>query len=524
MRATRLSVLGSVVLVLVLLLTLALVSPATGDAKAGTFGNGTPELTSTYIVGDGSALVFVGANDWANAWSPETNDSQIYTNQLVLLAFDLHEYNVTLYLAPYEQGFGYVGNQSILLSPDDQATITVTFPSDTNWENVVLYMDGTPFVCQVATPISLLPPSLVNVGGVDILALAIISEGIIVSTAMMGCAKWLHRRTVWAPKFSLLFWGHGILIGMLAAVVIDYQWVDQTFAGWSPLVYAFAVAPAVFFQSLSWFNKGYKVELLQPVARAQGEMVYRRWLLRMGTLGDGRVILIVESWKAWLARVFGHYIVVDEGDPSLPKWFEALVENYKSQTKTAGKTKASDRFKITNPQDDEVERLLWTDTAAPVTVKEPVLTVHRMVTVPARVSAEGQTLRPERTERRLSLPHFTEAEVQLVLAPEHFKAAAAVAAGWANLTDLARVRSKEATDLYVTKASFHAQVEAEIESRLTAYFSLIGRTNADLTDEEAGKEAQQGAAPSLADLLDEKALRARGQAPTEPTKGKKGAA
>lgn len=486
---------------------------------------GTPALPTGYLVDSGAALVFVGAESWTAVWASAGNGSQVYSNALLLIAYDLRPTTFDLVVNAYQGGHGWVSNQSVLLLSLTETVITVNFVSDPNWQNVVLDIGGTPaqggavWVGQIATPISLLPPNVLNVGGLDILALGIISEGLVCFAGMTGLARILQRKARWAPKFSLLIWGHVIVVGIAAAVVLDYEWVDRTFAGWSPLVYAFACCPMMFLSALSWFNHADKAELLQRVARPQGKVLYRRWLLRFSVLPDGRTVLIDERWRGWLARVCGHHVVIDKGDEFSPVPFEGEVANMRSPTHSESHHTIADRFRVANPQEDEVALLWWTETGDPVMVKWPHLTIHRMKPVAAKLSPEGAVLVPAHEEKRLSLPHYTEAEVELARALEDYNAVEAVSARWANIRDLGRVLSKVKTALYALKAQFSAQVEAEVESRLVAYYSLIGKTTNDLTDEEAENLAKRGSvAPSLAELLDEGRLRASGQGvtPSDP--------
>jgi len=211
-------------------------------------------------------------------------------------------------------------------------------------------------------------------------------------------------------------------------------------------------------------------------------------------------------------------VVIDKGDEFEPVPFEGDVANMRSPTHSKGPVGITDRFHVVNPQEDEVGRLWWTETGDPVMVRWPTWTIHRLKTIPAKLSPEGAVLVPEHTKMALSLPHYTEPLVELRRALEDYKAVEAISAGWANDRDLARVLSKTKTDLYSLKSGFNAQVEAEVESRLTAYYSLIGRTSADLSDEEAENQAKKGSmAPSLAELLDEARLRPSNSPP--PKKG-----
>ena len=213
---------------------------------------GTPALPSAYLVDNGAALVFVGSESWTAVWASEGNGSQVYSNALLLIAYDLRSSDFLLKVDAYQGSHGWVSNQSVLMASLTETVITVNFVSDANWQSVTLDIGGPPsqggavWQGQIATPFSLLPPSVLNVGGLDILALGIISEGVACFAGMTGLARVLQRRARYAPKFSLLIWGHVVVVGIAATVILDYQWVNMTFAGWSPLAYAFAVSPMMF--------------------------------------------------------------------------------------------------------------------------------------------------------------------------------------------------------------------------------------------------------------------------------------
>lgn len=481
-------------------------------------GYGSPSLSSAYVVDNGQALVIVGYQSWGGAWTPAQSGTQIYAASLSLDIFDLASYPIHISINAKETGIGWIQNQSLLITPLNDTTDQIFFSNNPNWHTLNLYLSTTLFQAEVATPISLLPPSVENVGGLDLLVLGILSEAVIAFSALTIAGKIIMRRALWAPKFSLLIWGHVVLIGIASAILLDFQAVDRTFAGWSPLVYVAGVCPMYFLFILSVFNRTSKDELLQVVARPQGRLVYRRWLLRTGILNDGRTVLVRETWGGWLARLFGHHVVIDNGDPSMPEAFSAKVDNRRSPTKTPEKegfrwrlkTKKlaySEDFKVANEQEDDVVKILWTETGEPVKVLWPRLTMHRNVEVPPKTSPEGNVLIPAHTERKLAWPHYTESSHTLSLAPQHFAAHQAVAAGWGKSLDLARVLAKTQTELYILKAGFEAKVNAELESRLLAYFSLVGRTSSDMSQEEASQEAERPkTVRSLAELLDEKTL------------------
>lgn len=483
-----------------------------GGSQATLYGE--PDLSSIYVVGHGQAAVAIGYVGWGGAWTAAPNGSQLYAGQIQLTAVSLLSYNSTFTFDLYVATHGWV-NDSIVLAPVSATDISVNLPADPNWRAVVLVMDGTSWDGQVATPISLLPNSISDVGGLDILALGIISEMVLVCAAATALGAWVQRRALYAPKFSLLVWGHVIIIAIAAAVLLDFEAVDRTFAGWSPLVYAFAIGPVWFLFILSYFNRAEKAEILQGVARPGGRFHYRRWLVREGDLPNGARVAIKEGWGQWFARARGHHVVLDDGDPSHPAPWSATVEKIRSPTDTktyddrlggrgAGRARAVDDFRVVNPQEDGVALIQHTDTSEPMEVNWPRLVWKRAKEVPAKVAPSGQVLVPAHTKMVWTWPHFTEGSVgALRLADEHYAPAAAVSAHWASQRDLARAFAKVSTDLWVLKANFDAKVQDRVESILTAYQSVVGRPRFDMTDGEADAEAIRSKdTRSLSELLD----------------------
>lgn len=481
-----------------------------GGAKADLYG--APNLTSIYVVGHGEAAVAIGYVGWGGAWTAAPNGTELYAGSIYLTIVSLLSYNSTFTYDTMVATHGWV-NASIVIPPDVAVNIQVNLPADPNWRTVELAMDGTPWYGTVATPISLLPNSIADVGGLDILALGIISETLIGFAGATAIGAALMRRAIYAPKFSLLIWGHVILIGLAAIILVDFQFVDQTFAGWSPLVYAGVVSPVWLAFVLSYFNRSNKAEILQEVARPALAVTYRRWLIRLGTLPDGRRILIREGWAGFWARVWGAYVVIDDGDPSHARPFEAAVQRVRSPTDTKagehwrarhGRAINVDDFKVVNPQDDGVSILMVTDTSEPLVVDWPRLTWHSTVTVSAKISPEGRVIVPEHTERHLTWPHYTEGSIgALRLADEHYQFVAAASARKTALRDLGRIVSKSLTAFYSLQAAFEAKVNARVEAILVARNSLVNRPTTDLTDSEADAEAMRSAdTRSLAELMD----------------------
>lgn len=469
----------------------SMASPATAPSPSNALSGNYLGFGSAFVVGDGSTLVLVGYSTWAAAWSDASNGSQIFTNSIVLVCYDLTTHNVTLRVSITE--LGTTTNQTILLAPLSEFDDSIDLKQDTSWTTVTLKFDGVAdWVGQAATPISFLPPSVLTEGGLDLLVLVIISEAIVAFAAATAIARWLMTRARWAPRFSLLIWGHVILIGIAAMILVDFQWVDATFAGWSPLVYIFTVTPMYFLFVLSFFNKGRRVEILQFLPRPQGKVAFRRWLARIDTLPDGRTILITETWTDTLARAFGKYTVLDDGDPMKDDFFLGDVEKGPSPTLTKDEfvKKSPTDWRVLNPQEDEVTGLMVTDTGQPLESHPPRLTIHRLKKFPPQLSPEGAVLVPAYERTVLTWPHYTTAWAEWHLASEMWAVAAAVIARWATIFDLERVLATVKHDLHLLKSTFVARVANEVDRTMTALHEVSSRTTTDLTEEQAAEEAR----------------------------------
>jgi hypothetical protein len=501
-------------LILLTLISLALVGKGQGAPvhPSGPIGspNGAPSFDSAFIVDGGRALILVGYPSWGNQYTSAASGSQVYAGSLWLIGYDLTEVPLNVSIDLFQAGYGWVNN-SYLFQPREQTDIGVTLAYSVSWTATELRMGGdTTWTGTVAVPISLLPPSVANLGGLDLLVLAVISEMVIVASSAVAVARWMMRRANWAPKFSLLVWGHVVLIGIASAVLLDFQYVDATFAGWSPLVYAFAIWPMLWAFALSYFNHSFKVEGLQPLARTK--VRFGRMLLQMAVLPDGRTELVLETWAGFWHRFWGHHVIVEGNEPNRPDLARFPIDHIPSPTKTRARRRERRRaegWEVVNPQGDGTTEIVLLDSSEPPVVRWPKLSVHRIVDVPPKLSPEGAVLVPAHPKRKLALPHYIEGAAEgFRIAPVHDIWPWAVASRWANVSTLARIHGKTETELQALKAQYHADVNAEVESRLVSWYSLMGQPTRELTEEEARQEAERKASVrSLSDLLGEPSLR-----------------
>lgn len=507
----------ALVLFLVAPLSLGTVSAAPANA---------PTLQGAVVIGNGTALALIGYVGWADVWTQTGNDSQVYSQAAYLIFFNLRETPVEIGLA-VNQSDGYTYATSLTIEPLSQYPLTLQFPANNAWTETVLLFDGVPgWHGEFATPISFLPSYIANVGGLDLFSLTIVSFMVVNVVGGFSAAKLAMRRAIYAPKFSLIIWGHVIIAGIAAAVFLDYQQIDMAFAGWSPVVYPFFTFPMAFLTGLSYFNRDSRVEILQGLVTGNGEMGYRRTVERVGRSRDGKLVWVGSSWGQFWARFWGHMPVLDDGDESKPRPWLAPVMNASPATATPRERSkarqaalrhvptsadALTRFPVVDPQ-DTVAFIAWGKSSEPPRIKWPHLSIHRAVKVPAKlappvpISAGGTglptTLLPERTKLKLTWPHYVdEPSPTMELEDRHFVHAAAVWAGFATARDLGRVISKLGVEVAAYRAKLHNLVQDEVYTRLRAHYALVNRATSGITDQESAQvlrratELLEGTAP-----------------------------
>jgi hypothetical protein len=484
-----------------------------GDTNHLDIGIGTPIQNGAFLTSDHRFLVFVGYLSFGGIYTDISNNSEVYAGALVLVIYSLVNSNQNLIISLSERGT--TANQTTTVSPGVADVVTINLEPNNSWTSAKLVIDNTEQFYTVAVPVSLLPSYLDNIGGIDLIALGILSESLIALALALAAAYAAQRRAIFAPKFSLLVWGHVILIGIASAVIVDFQWVDQTFAGWSPLVYALFLWPIFFTFSLSYFNKAPRAELLQANTPSAGRLSFNRWTLRIVRTIKGWE-LIGPKWKHWFARLAseknGHvYLSVREADltkpdSSLPEPFIADIINRRVRSSeeilrrvrrpSPDKTHPLDDFDIISgtlegpPKagDDPPVKLLFTPTGFPVEVSWPKLSLHKDEIVPARTLPDGRII-AEHMRRHWSMPHYIPGKATLTLHSLHFRAPASVINGWRSVEDLGVLLDTVTLDIEALKSSFNTQVTKKVRERILAREALLGRGVEELDPLEAAEEA-----------------------------------
>lgn len=477
-----------------------------GQARANAPPNA-PNLQGGFIVGNGQALVIVGYLGWVDTWTAAGNGSDVYANQFYLGIFNLRDVNLTLPIAVEQKGV-FVLNVTLALSPVSQGAETLNLPADTNWVRTVLWFGGAPYwFGRVATPVTFLPNSILNVGGLDLFSLAIVSFALVNIVAGVGLGRLAMRRAIWAPRFSAIIWAHVPIFMLAGAIIFDYQYIDATFAGWSPIVYPFFLGPFAFLWSLSLFNRASKVLVLQETVTQNDELGYYGTGIRIGRV-NGRLAYVGDDWGAFWARVWHHHVWAESSVPNAPKpWLAPLLmlpsptgtfrERRKARRLAArGPLSASEaltRFPVLNSDEKSDYHFIAHGKAAnPPEIHFPRLAFTKIVHQDAKIKLDTTSgapivVRKARDVRRLALPHYPPVPdaPAVELDDEHYALGAAVHGRFARISDLVRMVSKYAHAAAVLDSVIETKIDEGTYAILRTISGLANRSTSPYTDAEA---------------------------------------
>lgn len=430
----------------------------------------------------------------------------LFGSTLQIYVYDLHDYSQSLALTVYQNvsGNGTGGNsvvhETFVVLPLSVNVVTINLPVNSHQVTQNLTVDGVSWVYYQLTPVSLIPFAT-NVGGLDLLAIVILSETVVFTCPLIMLARFLTRRAIYFPKFSMLIWGHVIVIGLLFLFFADYQWLDQTFGGVSYLIYPIVISFLFFLWSLSLFNRAEVVEILKPDVMSGHRLRYLRWTQLVGETKDGRTVVIDPRWRGSIYGLLGHFATLIpaeseatmEGAPAgadvenreTMAAHELAKRDKKLRRKRPSKEKPEDDFRIVNAVDTrDPVKIYWVDSDQPVAVEFPHLSFHHIVEVPEKVDKNGVTI-PKHPEKKLTWPHIVDGESTIRLAGIHYLDAPLAALGWSRAEDDFALLEKRAYAVYVLRSRIHSEAERMTEERLAEVLLLIEKGEIPMTEEEA---------------------------------------
>lgn len=464
-----------------------------------------PVVLEGKITPDGNLVIplipgFTGPN-------PLLDGMTLFGNGLQIFVYNLHTYNVEMSLTVYENvaangtGGQRVLSESFTAQHLTQTEIDITLPQDLRQVAANLTVDNASWLFNHLTPLSLIPFNT-NIGGLDLLAMIILVEIVVFTCPLILLARRLTHKAIYAPKFSMLLWGHVVIISLLFVFFADYQWLDQTFGGVSYLVYPIVISVMLFLWSLSLFNRAEVVEILKPDTMAGHRLRYLRWTQLVGQMPDGRTVVIDPRWRGFIYGLLGHFATL------IPVESEATVEgapagaevqnretlsaqeiakrDKKLRRMRPGKERPEDDFNVVNAVDTrDPVKIFWVDSNQPVSVEFPHLSWHKWVKVEVVTDVQGRVLVPAHEERKITWPHIVDGESTIRLAGIHYLDAPLAALGWSRAEDDFALLERRTYAVYVLRSRVHSEADRMTEERVAEMLSLIEKGEIPMTEEEA---------------------------------------
>ncbi len=475
-------------------LVIVLVAASLGGTAVAAGIVGAPSESGYLWANHGTVFLAVGYVDWTNTFQPSPNGTHAFTDGLIAFAVDLSSAPQTLHVKVVEENHG-VTNQSYALRPHQQIQINIPVAQDAHWRSIHVYFDGVEWSLSVATPYSLLPLNDLNIGGFDVVVVAIVYQTVALFAGMVALARWCQKRARWAPNFSLVVWGHVALFTGLCMLLADYQWVDQSFAGFSVFVYAFAIAPMLWLFMLSYFNRVSVRLYVQAVPRTHSNMGVRLYRMTVSTLVGGTFkdgtpmsgtkVLIIERLRGWWARLFGHYIILSRPSPNTPEDFVATVEKGRPM-------EVINAERLTRKSEDPIAEFGFLRSGAMLRVTEPKLCAHREVTVPEKVTRDGTLVKAHVVRKRCWPFYFPDqGEVQSATLGSATEAhVLAVLSEWGSSEEQAEMLASTETELVLVKSAVDQLANEKKRAALKTWYQVAEDVANEVTTERADAEIE----------------------------------
>lgn len=120
-------------------------------------------------------------------------------------------------------------------------------------------------------------------------------------------ARYVMKRALWAPRFSLIIWGYVVVMGVAGMCVADPAAIPVIVGSWSMFIIPLLMTPLFFFFSLSLFNVDVARPPIPDTRIFNGRWI---WTITTAVLPDGRRVVVDRTWMGWYHRARGLYTVV----------------------------------------------------------------------------------------------------------------------------------------------------------------------------------------------------------------------
>lgn len=495
-------------------------SGAVGSARADVFG---PPTFQGFVTNDGFFFVEIGTSSFGS-FSPVNPGSNVFGTGFTLVLFGLTGFNRTVPVQFTEYpGNGQpdlYDNLSVSVPAKTAVLADLTFPVNSHPTRANLTIDGTTEQFTIETPVLLIPLTNLTNGGFDLILLGILSELLLFTLPLIVLARWMTRRALYAPKMKAILWLHGIVLGIAAFVILDFQLVNETVGGWGWFTYPVPISVFLFFWSASLFNRADVVEVLRPYTASGHRLSFDRWEIRVGRNRDGDLVLVGRRWRDWVFGALGHHVVLSPHDAEEhgvePQGHALVLREFTSAKKPGGgspvpgaiqrarkairwptptKSDPAEDFRVRNAQErgeEDPAYVYFVASVNPVSVDWPKVSVHRWKPTEAVYNDEGDLVRPAGKKWALTWPHIVDGKAEIQLASIHYADVVAVAMGWKTVEDVVRVAEQRHLQVYLLKAHMESEVARQVEEKLTAWLDLHTRPGFDLGEDEEEAEVERG--------------------------------
>ena len=443
------------------------------------------------------------------------------------------------------QSFYVLGNTISVLPTFNLPSTRITLPTQ-------LCVDGGCVSFLHQTPLTIFPEGILTYGGLDLIAFGVTIEFLILAAAFTLIGYALTKRALWTPKIAWWLIIPHLMTGLLFVFASDVPLLDESLGGLEFVLVPIVFALLWFFWVMHLFNSATPVEADQISPRVDQRPGVTKWWLIVGTLPDGRWIIVGTRWRDWLARLFGHAPVIY--DPTHPGEKSAIPATLPVLNRKAGVPDA-----VWNPNSHHWERFrpetgretpfasfpvtpvrvpgidaaprrelpllqFWVDHDQWLSIRMPYVSWWREEKVEAEYNPDGTLRRRARIRRRLTAPHYVDPSCATGLSSVHFEEPVAAWLGY-----LAQERAYKRVDelrrqVYALITGIYVLADEQTRRSLGEVMELLERERFPMPLDEAAEEVQRGGPDDPSRSRDELNRPEQPEEPTPPRGRERGSA
>ncbi len=498
-RSRKASGLPLLSLVVVLGLSLSIIGSGTAQAFSP---SDTTYGTVGFITHDGLFFVQVGYVGYLlKTFIAVPNGSQVFAYATAVNVTSIVDYNATAYIRVFSFDLNRtISNLTVPLTPYATSIVEISLPVSHDYLKYRISVDATPAVYWYQSPYSFLSIPNLQDGGVDLIAVVIVAEFLVIGLPLWVKAERMTKRAIYCPKWNATVWLHGIVIGMLAWYIVAFPSINSFFKGTE---WAFIPLPEIlflFFWTAGRHSTHKKVEFRQMVPRLGHRLGEIRKVFFMGQDQDGDLVIMrSKSIFQWLYRAWGHHVKVfrrlstEMRSPAEPMHIDSIdlssvpPSQFRDPARfpRGARYDAMDDIPVLNPGDDDgdgIERVYYVPRISQMLVKWPHWAWTREVSVPSFVDKEGNT-HPATTKKKFS-PHVEDGYAEVTLIGWHGTDIYAMSVGHMRYEDAVMEIEDLEVRVAIERGKRHTETGRRAEEMINAEDDIRERPFSELSDEE----------------------------------------